>query len=102
MKGFALFFGVLLVVGLLCLASPAIAGCPGGLCAAPVQQVVVRPVYAQPVVLQQVAHPVVRQQFVQPVVRQQVIRQSVVAPAPSVQVIRRGIFGIPRTTVRVN
>jgi hypothetical protein len=57
----------------------------------------------QQIVLQQVqAHPV-RQQIVQPVVvRQQVIRQQVAPAAPRVEVIRRGIFGIPRTAVRVN
>jgi hypothetical protein len=60
--------------------------------------------FARPVVLQQlVSHPPRRQQIVQPVVvRQQVIRQQVAPAAPRVEVIRRGIFGIPRTAVRVN
>lgn len=107
-------FGLLLAFLMLCSMTFAPRTCPASDCLSlrTPQQVVlaqqVDPVgqhFARPVVLQQlVSHPPRQQQIVQPVVvRQQVIRQQV-APAagPRIEVIRRGIFGIPRNVIRVN
>jgi hypothetical protein len=96
MKGFVL----LVCCVALCLGFVSVAY--AGDCHRPQQLVLQQVAHPQPIVVQQfVAHPV-RQQVVVAPVRQQVVRQQIVQPAvPNVSVVRRGIFGVPRTQVRV-